>query len=82
MNYDQARQLKDGGWHWTTMNDGVVRTAEPCIKHIGDESDPAWFLMPYNPDDWERCEPHATREDAEKHFYEWCIESLAEAARV
>lgn len=78
MNYDQARQLKDGGWHWTTKNDGIVRTAEPCLKHIGDESDPAWYLKPYNASDWTRCEPHSTREEAERHFYEWCIESLKE----
>ena len=32
MNYDEARPLADGaGWHWTTMNDGVVRAAASCV---------------------------------------------------
>lgn len=57
MNYDQARQLADGsGWHWTSMNDGRVRTAGPCR----DEA------------------PHATREEAERHFYEHSLEQAKE----
>lgn len=30
MNYDRARQLADGSWAWTTMNDGVLRYAGEC----------------------------------------------------
>ena len=32
MNYDEAREIPGKGWHWTTMNNGVVRTAQPCIQ--------------------------------------------------
>ena len=78
MNYDEARQLKDGGWHWTTMNDGVVRTAAPCVRHVGDESDPLWYMQPSKAEDWAYCEPHETQEDAERHFYEWCLENVTE----
>ena len=70
MNYDEARQTKDGIWHWTTMNDGLVRTCPPCIQmtdvpiedlgHI-----PVGVLG--------RCE-HATKEEAERHFYDYCFE--------
>lgn len=76
MNYDEARQLKDGGWHWTTMNDGQVRTATPCIQHIGDESDPLWYMGEYRDEDWKRCDPHATREEAERHFYDHSLSQL------
>jgi hypothetical protein len=56
LNYDQARELETGGWHWTTRNDDVIRTAWPCLD----------------------CPPHATREEAERHFYEACLESVIE----
>jgi hypothetical protein len=56
MNYDQARELTTGGWHWTTRNDDVIRTAWPCLD----------------------CPPHATRDEAERHFYEACLESVTE----
>jgi len=74
MNYDQARQTKDGGWHWTTMNDGVVRTAAPCIRFLKpfDYSKP---FEPAKPEDIERCTPHATQEEAERHFYDYCFEA-------
>ena len=78
MNYDKAREVPGKGWHWTTMNDGIVRTAEPCSRHVGDESDPMWYMKPSNESDWQRCEPHATRDEAERHFYDWCLETVAE----
>jgi hypothetical protein len=56
VNYDQALELETGGWHWTTFNDDVIRTAWPCLD----------------------CPPHATREEAERHFYEACLESVVE----
>jgi len=31
--YDQPRQLKTGGWHYTSMNDGRVRPAGYCAGH-------------------------------------------------
>ena len=74
MNYDEARQLKDGGWHWTTMNNGVVRTASPCIQvpevNLFDEA-----LLAAN---ITRCDPHPTREDAERHFYDYSLSQLKE----
>ena len=79
MNYDEARPLKAGGWHWTTMNDGVVRTAQPCIRHVGEKSDPFWYMQPSKPEDWVCCEPHATREEAERHFYDWCLSTVEES---
>lgn len=33
MNYDQPRQLKTGGWHYTTMNDGRIGAIGYCIDH-------------------------------------------------
>ena len=78
MNYDEAREVPGKGWHWTTMNNGIVRTAEPCIRHVGDESDPMWYLKPSTEAAWERCEPHATQEEAERHFYDWCLSTVAE----
>lgn len=79
MNYDEARQLSEGGgWHWTSMNDGVVRTAQPCLTILR-PFDPTKWHEPLQPEDVRRCEPHATREEAERHYYEW---SLAEVTEV
>lgn len=77
MNYDEARPLKDGGWHWTTMNDGVVRTAQPCIQ-ILKPFEPGSLDFSLKASDITRCEPHATREEAERHYYDWCLSSVAE----
>lgn len=69
MNYDEARPLKDGGWHWTTMNDGRIRTAPPCIRLTnGDWEHP----------EFERCEPHATQEEAEHHLYVYSLSEVRE----
>jgi hypothetical protein len=35
MNYDQPRQLKEGGWHYTSMNDGRVWPIGYCRDHDG-----------------------------------------------
>lgn len=35
MNYDQPRQLKTGGWHYTSMNDGRVWAVGYCADHRG-----------------------------------------------
>lgn len=78
MNYDEAREVPGKGWHWTTMNNGMVHTAEPCIRHVGDESDPMWYLKSSTNADWERCEPHATRAEATQHFYDWCLSTVTE----
>jgi hypothetical protein len=76
MNYAQARQLKEGGWHWTSMNDGHVRTAWPCKRYIGPEDKP--YDASCDPSEWERCEPHATQEEAERHFYDACLAEVKE----
>ena len=75
MNYDQARQTKDGGWHWTTMNDGLVRTAAPCIEF---EDMPIEEIGTRPSVVKQRCEPHATQEEAERHFYDYCLEQVKE----
>lgn len=77
MNYDEARQLPEGGWHWTTMNDGVIRTAPPCIS-FKKPLDPAKPFEPVAPEDVVRCDPHETKEGAELHFYHYCLNSLKE----
>lgn len=33
MNYDQPRQLKTGGWHYTSMNDGRIWALGYCGEH-------------------------------------------------
>lgn len=33
MNYDQPRQLKAGGWHYTQMNDGQIWPIGYCQGH-------------------------------------------------
>lgn len=79
MNYDEARQTADGtGWHWTTKNDGRIRTAAPCLRYVG--SPDASYDSPYRKEDWELCEPHATKEEAERHFYDWCLSEVKEVA--
>lgn len=77
MNYDEARQLKEGGWHWTTMNDGVVRIAQPCLK-FNKEITAENFMEPLEPGDIEYCTPHLTKEGAEEHFYNYCLQQLQE----
>lgn len=77
MNYDEARELASGGWHWTTKRGDQIRTAEPCIRYIGARPVDELLLDPqsrYNPTDWERCEPHATKKEAEQHYWRWLLE--------
>lgn len=78
MNYDEARALESGGWHWTTMNDGRVRPAWPCRRYVGDCNLEDLVAGNASPEDFETCEPHATREQAERHFYEACLEAVEE----
>lgn len=33
VNYDQPRQLKSGGWHYTSMNDGRIWPIGACGSH-------------------------------------------------
>jgi hypothetical protein len=73
MNYDQARQLGQesdaaGKWNWTSMNDGVVRTAPPCA--YPDYEWPERFdpLNPPMPTGRLRCD-HDTQEEAERHHW-------------
>mgnify|MGYP001608649807 FL=1 len=73
MNYAEARQLEGGGWHWTTMNDGIVRTSAPCLQ-IDEHFDPANTYNPPKSENLHRCQPHQTREEAERHFYDYCLE--------
>ena len=76
MNDDCARELTEGGWHWTRMNGDQIRTAAPCRLYIGPTDKPIWDPVYTDPANWQRCEPHATREEAERHFYDYCLENL------
>lgn len=82
MNYDQARQvaLGDdalGGWHWTTMRGGVVRPAMPCRLYVGPVRSVADMMRePVKGTDFETCPPHATKEEAERHFYDYSLEQV------
>ena len=83
MNYDSARQVALtadalGGWHWTTMNDGRVRPAAPCRRYIGPPLDHRLPFKPAEASDFETCEPHATKEEAERHFYDYSLEQVEE----
>lgn len=79
MNYDKAREIPDKGWHWTTMNDRVIRTAWPCVRlKEGVTLSHEFGLPPYDPDQWERCEPHATAEEATRHWYAASLAELHE----
>jgi hypothetical protein len=33
LNYDQPRQLKSGGWHYTSRNDGQIWAIGYCADH-------------------------------------------------
>ncbi len=76
MNYDQARQLAEGSdapgkWNWSTMNDGVVRTASPCYYPDFDWNTVSTFevvIAGFKPTGRPRCD-HDTREEAEHHYW-------------
>lgn len=80
MNYDEARQIAPtpdslGGWHWTTMNDGRIRTAAPCRLYTGPVRSVADMMRaPVRGSDFTTCAPHETREEAERHFYDYSRE--------
>ena len=78
MNYYRARQRADGsGWAWTTMNDGHVRASDSCVTWPeGPPADVAEALAgikPIGPD-----HVHATREEAERCYFEWEATNLRE----
>lgn len=73
MNYAEARQIPGRGWHWTTMRDGKVRPAAPCLTYIGDPGKLMSTMAAFDESDWVTCEPHPTKADAERHFYEHSI---------
>ena len=74
VNYDEERQTKGGHWHWTTMNDGVVRTCPPCIQVA---EVPIKDLGRVPVEVLSRCS-HATKEEAERHFYDDCLGRVTE----
>lgn len=84
MNYDEARQVVTGpdslgGWRWTTMNDGVIRTAAPCRRYTGPVRTVAEMMRePVKGTDFTTCEPHASKEEAERHFYDYSLEQVEE----
>ena len=84
MNYDEARELRDNesgetrGWHWTTQRDRTIRPAWPCHRYTGDAKPEDLLRGKADPADFETCEPHATREEAERHYYDACLEAVDE----
>lgn len=62
MNYEEARQFENGKWNWTNYNDSVNRDYAYVI----------WPCRDPAPDK-KRCD-HDTREEAERHHWEWEIE--------
>lgn len=90
MNYDEARPLADGsGWHWTSQNDGLSRMAWPC-QRLADGVDARFSrdngqlefrrgdkVVPKD-EAWVTCPPHATREEAERHYYDASLASARE----
>ena len=66
MNYDQARQNKAGGWAWTSMNDGHIRTAGGCVTWP--ECPPVTLKDSIGPNRKPMGEPHSheTQEEAER----------------
>ncbi len=66
MNYYQARQRKDGVWHWTVMNDGVVQASAPCTQDCqhktAEEAERHFYehemanLRQTEYDSWRKCE--------------------------
>jgi len=59
------------------MNYGVVRTAQPCIT-ILKPLDPMSLDVSLKASDITRCPPHATKEEAERHYYDWCLSTVVE----
>lgn len=79
VNYYEARQRSDGsGWAWTGMNDGEVRT-EPCCW-TWPEGEPRTVDEATGPNPKPLGEPHshATREEAERCFYDYELRHLRE----
>lgn len=83
MNYEEARQIGPDGpapgkWNWTTMNDGHIRTAQPCAWPDFDWSSvthEAIIAGSVQPTGRERCD-HDTREEAERHQYDAALAKM------
>src|SRR5258705_13275579 len=71
MNYDEARQNKAGGWAWTSMNDGHIRTAGGCVTWP--EGEPLTIEDAIGPNRKPVGEPHSppSREEAERCYWHW-----------
>lgn len=82
MNHDEARQMNNGLWHYTTKNDdrvypiGYCSPFQECVichgRGIVNECDVCkgrGVITVENP-----CEGHTTREGAELHFYYWEVD--------
>lgn len=68
MNYEEARQIAEDGpapgkWNWTNLNDSIAPYP--------------YTIAPCGIAAGERCD-HDTREEAERHRYEWIAERLQE----
>jgi hypothetical protein len=66
VNYDQARQNTDGGWAWTSMNDGRIRTAGGCVTWPEGEPVTIEDALGPNPKPMGPPHSHATKEEAER----------------
>jgi hypothetical protein len=70
MNYYEARQRSDqSGWAWTSMNDGVIHTAGGCVTWPDGRPTMEQALSGTGPRPGVP-HAHATREEAERCFYD------------
>jgi hypothetical protein len=78
MNYYEARERSDGsGWAWTRMNDGVIRTAGGCVTWPEGHPTPEQAISGTGPKPGQ-LHAHATREEAERCFYDYEAANLVE----
>ncbi len=76
MNYYEARQRSDGsGWAWTSMNDGVIHTSGGCVTWPDGRPTEEQAISGTGPKPGQP-HAHATREEAERCFYDHEAASL------
>jgi|SRR5581483_8301452 len=82
MNYAEARKLSDGsGWHFTVQNDDRIWTHQ-CCRDPGppatEEDAEKYGYEVGEPTLGKAHAPHATREEAEDCYRQWCLAKVEE----
>lgn len=91
MNYDEARQRKDGRWDWTSRNGDHIHPVGYCagwMDWTAEQAERVAMPLEYLQKEQERkdgpfrqkfhTDGHATQEEAERCFYEYCLDHAAE----